>query len=135
MSLNRASIIGNVGADPELKTTANDTICTFSVATNEFYKSGTDSKPHTEWHQVVVFGKLAQTCSLYLKKGSRTFLESRIRTSSYQDKEGKQQSRTRIYASTVQFLDSQKPSSDLSHILSVVGDEESLSESSNLELA
>lgn len=133
MSLNRVSILGNLGADPELKTTANDAVCSFSVATNEFYKSGADRKQHTEWHQVVVFGKLAQTCSLYLKKGSRAFLEGRLRTNTYQDKDGRQQSRTRIYASTVQFLDSAK-TSDLSHLLSVEGEEE-LTSSTSPELA
>ena len=105
MSVNRVTIVGNLGADPDIKITDNDTICTFSVATNEFYGPTSDRKQHTEWHSVVTFGKLAQNCSRYLKKGSRVFMEGRLRTSTYEDKDGKQQTRTKIHPSTVQFLD------------------------------
>ena len=136
MSLNRVTIIGNLGADPQIKSTVSNTICSFSVATNEFYRTGEEGKQHTEWHQIVVFGKLAQTCLLYLKKGNRVFLEGRLRTNTYQDKEGKQQWRTRIYSSSVKFLDSAK-ASDSTHPLSVESEDELLTvtESTYLELA
>jgi single-strand DNA-binding protein len=119
VSINRITIMGNIGSDPDLKSSTTDMVCTFSVATNEYYTSELETKKHTEWHSVVVFAKLAQNCSLYLRKGSRVFLEGRLRTSSYQDKEGRQQTKTRIYASTVQFLDAK--TSDVSHSLVVEG--------------
>ena len=135
MSLNRVTIIGNLGADPEIISNANNTICTFSLATNEVYGSGNDRKEHTEWHRIVVFGKLAQTCILYLKKGNRVFLEGRLRTSTYQDKEGKQQIRTKIYSNSVKFLDNAKAFDD-KHPLSLEGKDDSwiITEGSNLDL-
>ena len=111
MSLNRVTLIGNLGSDPDIKPTTEGVICTFSIATNEFLGSETN-KPHTEWHNIVTFGKLAQNCSKFLKKGSKVFLEGRLRTSSYNDKDGHQQTRTKINAANVQFLDRRQGESE-----------------------
>ena len=116
MSLNRVTLIGNLGSDPDIKPSAEGIVCIFSVATNEIYGTQADRKQHTEWHYIVTFGKLAQNCSKYLKKGSRVFLEGRLRTSSYKDKEGRPQMRTKVYPSNVQFLDG-KASEDLNSLV------------------
>ena len=105
MSVNRVTIVGNLGTDPDIRAFDEGAICTFSVATNEFYSSGNERRQHTEWHTVVTFGKLAQNCSRYLKKGSKVLLEGRLRSSTYQDKEGRNHHRTKIHSSNVQFLD------------------------------
>lgn len=117
--------MGNLGSDPEIKATNEGSVCTFSLATNEFYGTQIDKKQHTEWHTVVTFGKLAQNCSRYLKKGSRVFLEGRLRTSNYQDKEGRQQYRTKILSASVQFLDSRQHESINSVMLEAMESEES----------
>ena len=106
MSLNRVTLIGNLGREPELRATNDGAVCTFSIATNEFYGTVEERKQHTEWHHIVTFGKLAQNCSRYLKKGSRVFIEGAIRTSNYDDALGKKLYKTSIYPTTVQFLDS-----------------------------
>ena len=111
MSLNRVTIIGNIGSDPDIKPTAEGLVCTFSVATNEYNGAGMN-QTQTEWHYIVTFGKLAQNCSRYLKKGSHVFLEGRLRTFSYRDKEDHQQVRTRINAVNVQFLDRRDADAD-----------------------
>ena len=112
MSLNRVTLIGNLGSDPDIRPTAEGMVCTFSIATNEFI--GSESiKPHTEWHNIVTFGKLAQNCSKFLKKGSKVFLEGRLRTSAYTDKDNHEQIRTKINAATVQFLDRRQDESEL----------------------
>ena len=105
MSLNRVTLIGNLGREPELRATNDGAVCTFSIATNEFYGTVEERKQHTEWHNIVTFGKLAQNCSRYLKKGSRVFIDGAIRASNYEDSLGKSIRKTSIYPITVQFLD------------------------------
>lgn len=106
MSLNRVTLIGNLGSEPTVRAANEGVVCSFRLATNEFYTSQAGRTEHTEWHSICTFGNLAQNCSKYLKCGSRVFVEGRLRASTFRDKEGKQQTRTRIYANTVQFLDS-----------------------------
>jgi single-strand DNA-binding protein len=107
MSLNRVTIIGHLGQDPELQHLVNGQAAgRFSVATDEPYtdKDG-KRQERTEWHQIVVFGKVAETCGKYLSKGRQIYVEGRLRTREYeaQNSGGKRQ-RTEIVASRVQFL-------------------------------
>jgi len=90
--LNKVTLIGNIQpADPELKYTPNGTaVCKFKLVTTEIYKDK-DGKQieNAEWHRIVAWGKLGETCNTYLKKGSRIYLDGRIRTPDTFEKEGK----------------------------------------------
>lgn len=106
MSLNKAMIIGNLGADPEVRYTQSGTaVGNLRIATNEKWtdKSG-QRQERTEWHRVVVFGKTAENCSKYLKKGRQVYVEGRIQTNEWQDKDGNKRYTTEIVASNVTFL-------------------------------
>ena len=98
-------LIGNLGTEPELKYTENNTpICTFSMATNESWRAK-DGKRHTttEWHNITVWGKPGEAVSNYLSKGSPVHVEGRIQTNKY-EKDGQKHYRTGIVASKVLFL-------------------------------
>jgi single-strand DNA-binding protein len=107
MSLNRATIIGYLGGDPELRTLpSGQPVVNFTVATDEAYvdKQG-QRQERVEWHRVVAFGKIADTCAKYLKKGRQVYVEGRLRTSEFEPKNnGGKRQRTEIVASRVQFL-------------------------------
>lgn len=106
MYLNKAQIIGNLTRDPEMKSLTNgNKVTSFSVATNRVYKdSNGDKKEESEFHNVVVFGKQAETSAQYLKKGQQVYIEGRITTRSWDDKTtGEKKYRTEIVADTVQF--------------------------------
>ena len=89
-SLNKCTIIGNLGKDPEVRFMPNDNaVCNFSVATTESWKdrqSG-DKREETTWHNITMYGKLAEIAGLYLTKGSSVYLEGKIKTRKYQDKQ------------------------------------------------
>ncbi len=106
MGVNKVILVGNLGRDPEVRYTSNQTaIATISVATSERRKDATGNwANHTEWHRVVAFGKLAEFCNNYVKKGSQVYLEGKIRTNKWQDKEGKDRYTTEILADTIQFV-------------------------------
>ena len=104
MYLNRAMVFGNLTRDPELKSLpGGGSVATFSIATNRRYKKsdGTQAE-QTEYHNIVVFGKTADSCAQYLKKGSSAFIDGRLQTRSW-DKEGVKHYRTEIVAEAVQF--------------------------------
>jgi len=107
MSLNKVLVIGRLGQDPEIRYAPTGLpIVNFSVATDEPYldKEG-KRQERTEWHRVVVIGKLALTCNEYLKKGRQVFVEGRLRNREFETKvDGRKQRRTEIIASRVQFL-------------------------------
>jgi single-strand DNA-binding protein len=87
MSINKAILIGNLGSDPEVKsTTPGKTVASFSLATSERYKDRTtgEAKSITDWHNVVLWGSLANIAGKYLKKGSKIYLEGRIKSRSYE---------------------------------------------------
>jgi len=110
--LNKAMIIGNLSRDPELrKTQTGNSIARLSVATNRTYfnKQTQERIKETEWHKVTVWGKTADNCAEFLKKGSKVFIEGRLRTSSY-EKEGVKRYVTEIIADNVTFLDSKSAS-------------------------
>lgn len=107
--LNKAMIIGNVGQDPEVRYTANDSaVVTLSVATSESWKdkqSG-EQQERVEWHRVVIFGKLADIAGKYVRKGSKLYLEGNIRTRKWTDNQGQDRYTTEIVANEMQMLDS-----------------------------
>ncbi|MFU8804888.1 MAG: single-stranded DNA-binding protein [Bradymonadaceae bacterium] len=106
MSVNKAILVGNLGADPELKSTKNGTsVCNFSLATNERWTDRNGQKQEkTEWHRIVVWDKQADSCAKYLTKGRTVYVEGRIETREWEDREGVKRYTTEIVASTVQFL-------------------------------
>lgn len=108
--INKAIIIGNLGADPELRTTqSGNSVVQMSVASNEKWKDQSGStQERTEWHRVVVFGKQAENCAKYLSKGRSVYVEGRIQTRDWTGDDGVKRYTTEIVAHTVQFLSGDK---------------------------
>ena len=106
--VNKAILIGRLGKDPEVRYTPDGTMVTnFNLATDENWKDKNGEKVQkTEWHRIVTFGKLAEICGNYLVKGKLIFLEGRIQTRSWEDKEGVKRYTTEIVANNMQMLDS-----------------------------
>jgi single-strand DNA-binding protein len=106
-SVNKVILVGNLGADPELKyTPSNRPVCNLSIATNEVFKDkGGQRQERTEWHRVTVWGEQAENCSKYLAKGRMVYIEGRLQTRSWDDKtDGKKRYSTEIVADKVTFL-------------------------------
>lgn len=106
-SINKAILIGHLGKDPDSRFTATgDAVCTLSLATSESWKDKTtgEKKEATEWHRVTAFGKLAEICGQYLKKGSLVYIEGKIQTRKWQDKDGQDKYTTEIRADTMKML-------------------------------
>jgi len=106
-SVNKVILVGNLGADPELKyTPSNRPLCNLSVATNEVFKDKSGQRQErTEWHRVTVWGEQAESCSKYLAKGRSVYVEGRLQTRSWDDKtDGKKRYSTDIVAERVVFL-------------------------------
>lgn len=111
--VNKAIILGRLGKDPEVKYTPSGTaVANFSVATSEKWK-GKDGKEQerTEWHRIVVWQKLAELCGEYLVKGAQAYIEGRIQTRDWEDKDGVKRYVTEIVADKIQFLGSKTSSS------------------------
>jgi single-strand DNA-binding protein len=108
-SVNKVILVGNLGADPELKyTPSNRPVCNLSVATNEVWKDKSGQKQErTEWHRVNVWGDQAENCSKFLAKGRMVYVEGRLQTRSWDDKEGKKRYSTEVVADRVVFLGGQ----------------------------
>lgn len=107
-SLNKAMIIGRLGADPDVRYTQNNTaVANMSVATSERYKDKNgEQQENTEWHRVVAWGRTAEICQEYLKKGSLVYFEGPIQTREWEDKDGQKRYTTEIKALSMQMLDS-----------------------------
>ena len=104
-SVNKVILLGNLGGDPELRyTPSGQAVANFNLATNDRMQRDGNWEDRTEWHRVVVWAKLAERCNEYLKKGSSVYLEGRIQTRKWQDKDGGNRYTTEIVAFTVQFL-------------------------------
>lgn len=108
--LNKAQVIGNLGQDPKVTPLNNgeNKVASFSVATTEkgyTLRNGTQVPEKTEWHNIVCFGSLAEVASRYLHKGSKVFIEGKMRTRSYEDKQGIKRYLTEINAETLEMLD------------------------------
>ena len=105
-SVNKAIILGNLGRDPEVRQTASGkAVTTLRVATNESWvdQSG-ERQERTEWHSIVVWGRQAENCAQYLRKGRTVYVEGRLQTRKWQDKEGGDRYSTEIVADRVQFI-------------------------------
>lgn len=107
-SLNKAMIIGRLGQDPEVRyTQSNTAVATLNIATNERFKDRNgENQERTEWHRVVAWGRTAEICQQYLKKGSQVYIEGPIQTREWEDKEGQKRYTTEIKALTLTMLDS-----------------------------
>jgi len=104
---NIAIIVGRLGADPEVRNTSNGTsVATFNVATTERWKDQNGIQQETtEWHRVLAWDKLADICGNYLRKGSLVYIEGRIKTRKWQDREGNSRHSTEIIAREMKMLD------------------------------
>ncbi len=112
-SVNKALIIGNLGQDPEIKyTQSGSPVANLSVATSERWKDKNtgEQKEQTEWHRVVVFGRLAEIAEQYLKKGSKVFIEGKIQTRDWEDADGNKKYTTEVVAREMTMLDSRASS-------------------------
>lgn len=114
--VNKVILVGRLGADPEIRYTPDGTMVTnLSVATNEQWKDKDgERQQRTEWHRVVTFRRLAKICGNYLSKGSLVYLEGRIQTRSWDDKDGNKRYTTEIIASNMQMLDRKSDASGYS---------------------
>jgi single-strand DNA-binding protein len=108
MSINKVILIGRLGQNPEIRyTPAGVPVTNFSVATNEKYKDRMGAlKESTEWHKIVAWGKTAEIIHQYLTKGSQVFIEGKLQTRQWKDKDSSDRYTTEIVCNSVQFLDS-----------------------------
>ena len=107
-SVNKVILVGNLGRDPELRyTKGGQAVANFTLATNERWndKDG-NTQERTEWHRIVVWGKPAENCAQYLQKGRSVYIEGRLQTREWEDKDGHKRYTTEIVGQTVQFLGS-----------------------------
>ena len=109
-SVNKVILIGNLGRDPETRfMPSGDAICNISIATTDTWKDKNGEKQEkTEWHRVAFFGKLAEIAGEYLKKGSQVYVEGRLQTRKWQDKDGQDKYTTEIVANAMQMLGSRQ---------------------------
>ena len=106
--VNKVIIVGRLGADPEVKAVGQgSTVTRLNIATSENWMGKDGQKQErTEWHRVVVWGKLAEICGKHLSKGRQVYVEGRLQTRSWEDQQGQKKYTTEIVANTVQFLGS-----------------------------
>ena len=131
-SLNKATLIGNLGKDPEVSYTASGVaVAKFSIATNERWKDAEGNvQERTEWHNIVAWRKLAEICGQYLKKGSKVYLEGKLQTRSWDDKNtGVKRYSTEIIADDMIMLDGKPSGTNDSH---PVAEEQSAPEKDDL---
>ena len=106
-SINKVILIGNLGADPELRSTSSgESICNLRLATTDKWKDKTtgEARETTEWHRVVLYRRLAEIAGEYLKKGSSVYIEGRLRTRKWQDKDGNERATTEIEGNELKML-------------------------------
>jgi single-strand DNA-binding protein len=108
-SVNKVILVGNLGADPEMRHTGSgDPVCTLSVATSERYKNRDgEMQTTTEWHKVVLFRRLAEIANQYLRKGSSAYFEGQLKTRKWTDKDGHERHTTEVEANELKMLDRQ----------------------------
>jgi single-strand DNA-binding protein len=113
-SVNKVILIGNLGKDPEVRyLPSGDAVANISIATTETWKDkGGEKQEKTEWHRVAMFSKLAEIAGEYLKKGSQVYIEGRLETRKWTDKEGHERYSTEIRADRMQMLGSRSGGSD-----------------------
>lgn len=105
--VNKVILVGRLGGDPEIRYTQSGAgVANFNIATSESWTDKEGQKQEkTEWHRIVVWGKMAETCAQYLSKGRQVFVEGRLQTRQWDDKDGNKRYTTEVIANTVQFLD------------------------------
>ena len=106
-SVNKVILLGNLGRDPEVRTFQNGgKVCNLRIATSETWKDKNtgEKREKTEWHRIVAFRRLGEICGEYLSKGRQVYIEGRIQTRDWEDKDGIKRYTTEIVAHTVQFL-------------------------------
>ncbi|NBI43978.1 single-stranded DNA-binding protein [[Haemophilus] felis] len=111
MSLNKVILIGNLGDNPKVRTMPNgDAVASFSVATSESWtdKQTGEKRQQTEWHNIVFYRRQAEICGQYLKKGSKIYLEGKLKTRKWQDQNGQDRYTTEIHGDSLQMLDSKQ---------------------------
>jgi len=108
MSVNKVILVGRLGRDPETRFTGGgQPVCNFSLATDESFKSRSgERQKRTEWHKIVLWGKLAEISQQYLKKGTQVYIEGRIQTRQWDDKQGQKKTTTEIVANVMRMLGS-----------------------------
>jgi single-strand DNA-binding protein len=114
-SVNKVILLGRLGQDPELKNTpSGQSVCNFSIATTESWndKSSGQKQERTEWHRVVVWGKLAEISNQYLAKGRQAYVEGKIQTRSWEDDKGNKRYSTEILAKDIVFVGSNSEKND-----------------------
>ena len=104
--VNKVILIGNLGGDPEIRYTSSGTaVANFSIATTERWNTqGGEKEERTEWHRIVAFGRLGEICGEYLSKGKPVYIEGRIQTRTWDDRDGNKRTTTEIVASSMQML-------------------------------
>jgi len=106
--VNKVILIGNLGRDPEMRYTAGgDAVASFSIATSETWKDKNtgEKQEKTEWHRIIAFRRQAEICGEYLKKGSKVYVEGRLQTRSWEDRDGVKRYTTEIVMQNMQMLD------------------------------
>lgn len=103
--INKVILVGNLGADPEIRYTPGGTaVANFRLATSETRLKDGQKETKTEWHKIVAFGKLAEICGEYLSKGKQVYIEGKIQTRSWDDRDGNKKYMTEIIANVMQML-------------------------------
>ncbi|MGH9776096.1 MAG: single-stranded DNA-binding protein [Candidatus Acidiferrales bacterium] len=112
MSVNKAILVGRLGRDPETRYTASgQAVCNFTMATDESFKNRAgERQKRTEWHRIVIWGKLAEIAQQYLKKGMMVFIEGRIQSREWDDRSGNKRTTTEIVANEMRMLTSKADS-------------------------
>ena len=109
-SVNKVILVGNLGTDPEIRYTPSGTaVANFSLATHEQWTNKDGEKgERTQWHRIVAWGRLGEICGEYLKKGSPVYIEGRIQTRAWEDRDGNKRYTTEIIAQAMQMLSSRR---------------------------
>jgi single-strand DNA-binding protein len=118
MSVNKVILVGRLGQDPEHRfTPSGQAVCKFSMATNRSFRDRNGQmQKYTEWHKIVTWAKLAEICQKYLKKGSQVYIEGRIQSRQWEDKQGQKRAAFEIIASEMKMLDSRGEASMPAHL-------------------
>ena len=117
-NLNKVTLIGRLGQDPEIRyTQSGSAVANATIATNDYWtdKQG-EKQERTEWHSIVLWGKLADLARSYLKKGSQVYIEGRLQTRDWEDQQGQKHFKTEVVVTTMQFLDSRISDSDTTQV-------------------
>ena len=106
-SVNKVILVGNLGADPELRyTPSGKAVATFNIATKQWASKDSEKGGRTEWHRIVAWERLGEICGEYLHKGSQVYIEGRLQTRAWEDRDGNKRYTTEIIAQTMQMLGS-----------------------------